>query len=75
MSKYIYEFLTNSDKIDIIDLHIKANETNLYALELNKHEYSLESPVDQSRIDIIDAQIESTKQKIMALKSKKTSLL
>lgn len=74
MDENIYEFLTDADKAEIIDSHIRTNESNIYTFELNKMQAALDTPVDQSRVDLIDQQIAAAQQKITALKAEKATL-
>lgn len=74
MADFSYEFLTDSDKNQIIVSHIKNHENTLYSLEVTRIEMMSDSVIDQQSIDAIDFRIFDVQQKIFALKNERSKL-
>lgn len=75
MNPLIFEYLTDSEKSEIIISRIKSHEYTIYNLEINKLEAELDSNFDQSSINAIDIRISDLQSKIAALKAEQSTLV
>lgn len=66
--------LTNSEKISIIDQHIRSIMYSVYNAELDKIEATSTNDVDQNLVSIIDEKISNFNLKIAALEAEKAKL-
>lgn len=66
--------LSNEEKIDIVNQHIRSLHYLLYNAELDKVEANAVSPVDKALVDSVNEKISSINAKISALESEKTKL-
>lgn len=66
--------LSNSEKIVIVDQHIRSIMYSVYNAELDKLEATSVNEVDQNLVDSIDEKIASLNLKVAALESEKAKL-
>ena len=66
--------LSNSEKIVIVDQHIRSIMYSIYNAELDKLEATSVNEVDQNLVDSIDEKIASLNLKVAALESEKAKL-
>lgn len=66
--------LTNDQKIDLIDSHLKNLAYNKYNLQLSLIEENSVTPINQAAVDSIEEQISVINTKVSALEAEKASL-
>jgi hypothetical protein len=66
--------LTNADKLNIVDQHIKSLDYQAYNLELDLIEANAESPINSDSISTLNGRINALAAKRTALESEAATL-